>query len=308
MEDGRVTGSRRAFKARRRHQRARRRDHRRRRSQLRGGGSRPAGEVQRAATTARSLLFVLERSAHERPLRKLHSTPTAVSAVAPTHDGLTMISWRMAVRRVQREQTGPRRQLSQAVRACSRVRAATARCEARITPGRRADTEFLPQAVRTGLGARGGCRLSEGSDYGARDPGRIPRRRSLRARSGRNSAGVQTFDAAMEAYRQARDAGSVAMYDLTCQLASMAPPPPEMRQLFAAMAGNQKAMNGFAQMNAGTISPRTFSRRRMWAPFLVNRERLRVDLARASAALATVSRFECRRRAIYKSARASVSM
>jgi len=70
--------------------------------------------------------------------------------------------------------------------------------------------------------------------------------------------GVQTFDAAMEAYRQARDAGSVAMYDLTCQLASMAPPPPEMQQLFAAMAGNQKAMNGFAQMNAGTISPADF--------------------------------------------------
>ena len=35
-------------------------------------------------------------------------------------------------------------------------------------------------------------------------------------------------------------------------------PPPEMRQLFAAMAGNQKAMNGFAQMNAGTISPADF--------------------------------------------------
>jgi hypothetical protein len=62
----------------------------------------------------------------------------------------------------------------------------------------------------------------------------------------------------MEAYRQARDAGSAAMYDFTCQLASMEPPPPEMRQLFAAMAGSQKAMNGFAQMNAGTISPADF--------------------------------------------------
>ena len=31
-----------------------------------------------------------------------------------------------------------------------------------------------------------------------------------------------------------------------------------MQQLFAAIAGNQKAMDGFAQMNAGTISPAAF--------------------------------------------------
>jgi hypothetical protein len=48
------------------------------------------------------------------------------------------------------------------------------------------------------------------------------------------------------------------MYEFTCQLAMMAPPPPEMQQLLGAMQGNQKAMDGFAQMNAGTISPAQF--------------------------------------------------
>jgi hypothetical protein len=31
-----------------------------------------------------------------------------------------------------------------------------------------------------------------------------------------------------------------------------------MQQLFGAIHGNQKAMNAFAQMNAGTISPAEF--------------------------------------------------
>jgi hypothetical protein len=35
-------------------------------------------------------------------------------------------------------------------------------------------------------------------------------------------------------------------------------PSPEMLQLFAAIAGNQPAMNQFVQMNAGTISPAEF--------------------------------------------------
>ena len=36
------------------------------------------------------------------------------------------------------------------------------------------------------------------------------------------------------------------------------PPPPEMQQLFAAVHGDQKAMDAFARMNAGTISPAEF--------------------------------------------------
>ena len=45
---------------------------------------------------------------------------------------------------------------------------------------------------------------------------------------------------------------------LESQLATLEPPPPQMQQLIGAMHGNQKAMDGFVQMNAGTISPAEF--------------------------------------------------
>jgi len=59
-------------------------------------------------------------------------------------------------------------------------------------------------------------------------------------------------------YQRARDRHALPMYEFTCQLATLEPPPPEMQQLFGAMLGNQTAMNGFVQMNAGTISPAAF--------------------------------------------------
>ena len=39
---------------------------------------------------------------------------------------------------------------------------------------------------------------------------------------------------------------------------SLEPPPPELQQLLAAMAGNQDAMYGFAQVNGGVTSPIEF--------------------------------------------------
>jgi 2-polyprenyl-6-methoxyphenol hydroxylase-like FAD-dependent oxidoreductase len=71
-------------------------------------------------------------------------------------------------------------------------------------------------------------------------------------------SGTRPFDDAMSEYQRARDARAKAMYDFTCQLATLEPPPPEMQQLFVAIHGNQKAMDQFARMNAGTISPAEF--------------------------------------------------
>jgi 2-polyprenyl-6-methoxyphenol hydroxylase-like FAD-dependent oxidoreductase len=71
-------------------------------------------------------------------------------------------------------------------------------------------------------------------------------------------SGARPFADAMAEYQHTRDARAKAMYEFTCQLATLEPPPPEMQQLFAATHGNQKAMDGFAQMNAGTISPAEF--------------------------------------------------
>ena len=48
------------------------------------------------------------------------------------------------------------------------------------------------------------------------------------------------------------------MYEFTCQIAAMEPPSPTMQELFRAISRNQTAMDGFAQVNAGTISPAQF--------------------------------------------------
>jgi 2-polyprenyl-6-methoxyphenol hydroxylase-like FAD-dependent oxidoreductase len=69
---------------------------------------------------------------------------------------------------------------------------------------------------------------------------------------------AQPFDAAMSEYQRARDARVTSMYEFTCMLATLEPPPPELQQLLGAIHGNQRAMDAFAQMNAGTISPAAF--------------------------------------------------
>ena len=69
---------------------------------------------------------------------------------------------------------------------------------------------------------------------------------------------ARSFDDVMGEYQRARDAHVLPMYKFTCQLAALQPPSPEMQQLFGAIARSQQAMDGFAQMNAGTISPAQF--------------------------------------------------
>ena len=71
-------------------------------------------------------------------------------------------------------------------------------------------------------------------------------------------SGARCFDVAMREYQSARDARSLPMYEFTCQLATLEPPPPEMQRLLAAMRGNQEAMDGFARTMAGATSPAEF--------------------------------------------------
>ena len=71
-------------------------------------------------------------------------------------------------------------------------------------------------------------------------------------------SGRQTFDAAMAAYQSARDRHALPFYEFTCQIATLEPPPPELQKIFAAVHGNQEAMDAFARMNAAVISPAEF--------------------------------------------------
>jgi 2-polyprenyl-6-methoxyphenol hydroxylase-like FAD-dependent oxidoreductase len=70
--------------------------------------------------------------------------------------------------------------------------------------------------------------------------------------------GACPFVDAMQEYQRSRDARVKPMYDFTCQLATLQPPPPELQQLLRAIHGKQAAMDDFVRMNAGTISPAQF--------------------------------------------------
>lgn len=70
--------------------------------------------------------------------------------------------------------------------------------------------------------------------------------------------GSRSFDEAMAAYQRRRDEHVLSMYEFTCELATLRPPSPEMQSLFAAIRGRKAAMDAFAKMNAGTISPAEF--------------------------------------------------
>ena len=71
-------------------------------------------------------------------------------------------------------------------------------------------------------------------------------------------SGARGFDVALGEYQRTRDKHVLPMYELTGELATLEPPPPEMQQLFGAMQGNQDAMDGFARVNAGVTSPAEF--------------------------------------------------
>jgi flavin-dependent dehydrogenase len=70
--------------------------------------------------------------------------------------------------------------------------------------------------------------------------------------------GRRSFDDAMAGYQRTRDERVKPMYEFTCQLATLEPPPPELKQLLGAVHGNQEAMDAFARVNAGTTSPAEF--------------------------------------------------
>jgi 2-polyprenyl-6-methoxyphenol hydroxylase-like FAD-dependent oxidoreductase len=71
-------------------------------------------------------------------------------------------------------------------------------------------------------------------------------------------SGARPFDAAMASYQETRDAQVLPIYEFTCQLATLEPPPPELLQVLAAVHGNQAAMDGFCRVNSGSTSPLEF--------------------------------------------------
>lgn len=67
--------------------------------------------------------------------------------------------------------------------------------------------------------------------------------------SGRRSMGQ-----ALAVYELRRNQAVLPMYHITCQMATLAPPPPEMQQLFSALQHNQVETNRYFGTIAGTVS------------------------------------------------------
>lgn len=71
---------------------------------------------------------------------------------------------------------------------------------------------------------------------------------------GSGLGGRLPLDSALEEYEQQRNRTAFPMYEFTLQLATLAPPPPEMQQLFAALKANQEQTNRFFGLFAQTVS------------------------------------------------------
>jgi 2-polyprenyl-6-methoxyphenol hydroxylase-like FAD-dependent oxidoreductase len=71
-------------------------------------------------------------------------------------------------------------------------------------------------------------------------------------------AGRLPVEHALERYQRERDAAAMPMFELTCDLATLEPPPPEMQQLLGAAHGRREAMDRFVSMMAGTLPVAAF--------------------------------------------------
>jgi 2-polyprenyl-6-methoxyphenol hydroxylase-like FAD-dependent oxidoreductase len=71
-------------------------------------------------------------------------------------------------------------------------------------------------------------------------------------------SGARPFEDAMSGYQSTRDEHVMPFFDFTCQFARIAPAPPEMQQVLAAVHGNPEAMEQFVKIFAGITSPAEF--------------------------------------------------
>jgi 2-polyprenyl-6-methoxyphenol hydroxylase-like FAD-dependent oxidoreductase len=179
-------------------------------------------------------------------------------AAAPTHDGLTLTvgGWPYAEFEANRKdiEGNFRKMFDLAPAFAARIRQAT-----RVAPyAGAAVANFFRKPYGPGWALVGDAGYNKDpiTAQGITDAFRDAELCALA--SGQVFAGGRPADAAMAEYQRTRDAQVLPMYEFTCQVATMEPPPPEMRQLFGAIHGNQSAMDGFVQTNAGTMSPAEF--------------------------------------------------
>jgi 2-polyprenyl-6-methoxyphenol hydroxylase-like FAD-dependent oxidoreductase len=189
---------------------------------------------------------------------EIHVRPHRAFGAAPTHDGLTMVigGWPYAEFAANKQDVEGHflKMLELVPDFADRLRGA--RREARFSGA--ALPNYFRQAYGPGwtlVGDAGYLKDSitaQGISDAFRDAERCARALDEAL------SGTRPFDAALADYQLERDAHAREMYELTCQLARMEPPPPEMQQLLGAIQGNQEAMDGFVRINSGTMRPSDF--------------------------------------------------
>lgn len=179
-------------------------------------------------------------------------------AAAPTNDGLTMlvVGWPAAESDVYKRDVEANylRTLDLAPEFADRVRRATR--QERFTGG------GVPNFFRTPFGP--GWVLVGDAGY-TRDPitaqGMTDAFRDAELCANaidQSFSGGRPFAEAMAEYQRIRDDSVLPIFDFTTQLATLAPPPPEMQQVLGAVHGNTDAMNDFVSLTAGSLSPVEF--------------------------------------------------
>jgi flavin-dependent dehydrogenase len=68
----------------------------------------------------------------------------------------------------------------------------------------------------------------------------------------------QSFDEVMGEFQAVRDAHALPVYEFTTQMATLAPPPPELQQVLGAIAGHQDAMDDFVSLVSGAVTAPEF--------------------------------------------------
>lgn len=71
-------------------------------------------------------------------------------------------------------------------------------------------------------------------------------------------SGRQSLETALAVYQNTRDMRSEQGFETTCQLATLAPPPPEMQQLFAALINNPEQISRFFGTFVGVVPASEF--------------------------------------------------
>jgi 2-polyprenyl-6-methoxyphenol hydroxylase-like FAD-dependent oxidoreductase len=181
------------------------------------------------------------------------------TAVFPTHDGLTLIAavWPSArFHEIRSDVEGHVR----------KVHASTPSVADRLEGARREDrwvgTAGVPNYFRKPYGA--GWALAGDAGY-AKDPitaqgisDAFIDAESLTEALAAAFSGTRPFAEAMAVHHLSRDRRVKPMYDFTAELATLAPPPPPMRQLFEALHGDREATSRFYSAFSGATPLQAF--------------------------------------------------